>query len=848
MSSLDDPRSPAVGTLLDGKFRLVRFLAQGGMGAVYEASHEASQNERVAIKVLLDTSRSARESGAFARFIREAQVSSSLSSPHIVRVLGGGIDPELGCAYLAMEFLAGEDLENLVDRVGPLNPQVAVRLVIQASKALEVAHAAGITHRDIKPSNLFLETRNGEVTVKLCDFGIAKIHPAHDNQHLTGTGHVLGSPLYMAPEQFLRAKQVDQRADVWGLAMTLYHALAGRAALDSITSFTELIVAITTKSIPHLQDAAPWVSPGLANAVHGALLRDLDARCPEVRAFADALLEHAGGGHEVTAGMLVGLTSAQQAEVAPRTELPEVWGEAAARSKGPDPLLGRKLAGRYLLQHTLGEGGMGAVYQAITDDGAEVAVKVIHPDLLGSSPDAMRRLVREARMAMSIQSEHVVKMTEVDTDMTLGLPFISMELLRGGDLSALVRQAGALAPPAVCRLIIDACRGLAAAHALGVIHRDIKPANLFLHEPAGPHGELVVKVCDFGIAKQTSVVESEKTSTELTRTGGLLGSPLYMSPEQARNAKTVDARTDIWALAMSMYEALSGHKAWADFNSPGELVLAICTQDVRPLQDLAPWVPAPIAEVVHRALRRDLSERFASVDEMARALERHAASCPVLTRDALVALGPAQKSVVAERGPSARRSMPPAVAGDATRDTPPPPSSRAAPSRFLLLGAGAAALALVAATWAARAGLSSGGDAAASVNLPRPVIEQAPTASPTPSVKPVLVGHLTVNPPTARVSVNGENRPVSDGKVSIDGDAGASFKVHAETEQGSADVEVTMRSDGSLSPATVEVTPRRTPDIRVAGKGGGAGKPPGPASATAPSNPPPSVGAIKDGK
>jgi serine/threonine protein kinase len=836
-----------VGTLLDGKFRLVRFLAQGGMGAVYEAAHEASQNERVAIKVLLDTSRSARESGAFARFIREAQVSSSLSSPHIVKVLGGGVDPELGCAYLAMEFLAGEDLEDLVMRVGPLHPQVAVRLAIQASRALEVAHAAGITHRDIKPSNLFLETKNGEVTVKLCDFGIAKIHPAHDNQHLTGTGHVLGSPLYMSPEQLLNSKRVDQRADVWGLAMTLYHSLAGRAALESVTSFTELILAVTTKPIPHLQDAAPWVSPGLANAVHGALLREIDARCPEVRVFADALLEHAGGGYEVTAGMLVGMTEAQRAEVAPRTPLPEVWGEAAARSKGPDPLLGRKLAGRYLLLRSLGEGGMGAVYQASTDEGTEVAVKVIHPDLLGSSPDAMRRLVREARMAMSIRSEHVVKMTEVDTDMSLGLPFISMELLRGADLAALVREAGPLAPPAVCRLVIDACRGLAAAHALGVIHRDIKPANIFLHEPAGPQGELVVKVCDFGIAKQTGVGDGEKTSTELTRTGGLLGSPLYMSPEQAKNAKTVDARTDIWALAMSMYEALSGHKAWADFNSPGELVLAICTQDVRPLQDLAPWVPAPVAEVVHRALRRDLAERFASVDEMAAALEAHAAACPTLTRDALLALTAAQKRVVAERGPSARRSLPPAVAGDATRDTQPPPSTRAASSRFLLLGAAGASLAFVAATWAARAGLSSGGaDAIASVAPPRSVAEVVAPPPSSPVVKPVLAGSLGIVPPTARVSVNGQIVPVVDGKVPLDGDGGTVFKVRAETDQGAVEQEVTLRKDGSLSPATLEVIPRRGPDLRVTGKGGGPSKTP--SSATATAAPPPSVGTIKDWK
>ena len=284
--------------------------------------------------------------------------------------------------------------------------------------------------------------------------------------------------------------------------------------------------------------------------------------------------------------------------------------------------------------------------------------------------------------------------------MALGMPFIAMELLRGLDLSALVGTAGPLAPPAVCRLFLDAARGLAAAHAVGIVHRDIKPANLFLHQTGGPADAIVVKVCDFGIAKQTETTDAYgKTSTELTRTGGMLGSPLYMSPEQAKNAKTVDHRSDIWSLCMAMYEAFSGQKAWRGYNSPGELVLAICTQDVPPLQDVAPWLPATISDAVHRGLRRDPSERYQTVNEFIDTLAPLAASCPTLTLDALRSLSEAQRLVIAERSPRSRRSISPgATSVDSTRDVE-PSGVRPSPFPRLALAVGVASVLAASAGW-----------------------------------------------------------------------------------------------------------------------------------------------------
>jgi serine/threonine protein kinase len=126
----------------------------------------------------------------------------------------------------------------------------------------------------------------------------------------------------------------------------------------------------------------------------------------------------------------------------------------------------------------------------------------------------------------------------------------------GRDLSALIRSGGPLEPAPVARIFMQACRGLADAHKLGIVHRDIKPANIFLHEL--PTGEIVTKICDFGVAKKIIASDGDETATDLTRTGGVLGSPMYFSPEQSKNAKHVDHRTDIWSLAVSLYEAVSG--------------------------------------------------------------------------------------------------------------------------------------------------------------------------------------------------------------------------------------------------------------------------------------------------
>lgn len=346
-----------------------------------------------------------------------------------------------------------------------------------------------------------------------------------------------------------------------------------------------------------------------------------------------------------------GAPALQETAAAPPDTLPQgssgrSWGRTGSALNGdPGELLGQTLGGRYRLDKLLGKGGMGAVFEGLDlQEQQRRALKVV----LASErdPDGLRRFVREARASREIDSEHVVRVIDADTDAERNLPFIVMELLDGEDLDQLVKRAGPLEPAALCRFFMQACEGLAAAHAAGIIHRDIKPANLFLHRlPSGP---LVAKVCDFGVAKKTGLDTSQ--TSELTQTGGMVGSPMFMSPEQAKSAKHVDHRSDIWSLAISMYQALSGQKPWAtQSGSLGELILAICTADLAPLQDLAPWIPPGLADAVHRALLREPAERYASVDEFRAALAPFAAPPERLTSAALTSISDSVRNTVAPR-------------------------------------------------------------------------------------------------------------------------------------------------------------------------------------------------------
>ena len=280
---------------------------------------------------------------------------------------------------------------------------------------------------------------------------------------------------------------------------------------------------------------------------------------------------------------------------------------------------GSVLASKYRVERVLGLGGMGVVVAAhhLQLD-SEVAIKFLLPEAL-HNPEAVARFAREARAAVKIKSEHIARVTDVGT-LESGAPYMVMEYLRGSDLAQVLRDRGTLSLEDAADYLLQACEAIAEAHVLGIVHRDLKPANLFLVRR--PDGSPCVKVLDFGISKLTGLSGTADDHV-MTKTTAIMGSPQYMSPEQLASARDVDARTDIWALGVILFELLCGHPPFSADTLP-QLCAAILTRDPLAVRDLRPDLPAGVDELILACMQKERSARLQTVAEFAHRLAQFA--------------------------------------------------------------------------------------------------------------------------------------------------------------------------------------------------------------------------------
>ncbi|AKT36656.1 serine/threonine-protein kinase [Chondromyces crocatus] len=282
---------------------------------------------------------------------------------------------------------------------------------------------------------------------------------------------------------------------------------------------------------------------------------------------------------------------------------------------------GQVLAGKYRVERILGQGGMGVVVSAVHQQLQQrVAIKFLLP---GATHDATERFIREARAAVRLKSEHVARVSDVG-ELEGGTPYMVMEYLDGTDLSQLVRHRGALPIEEAVTYVLHGCEAIAEAHSIGIVHRDIKPANLFL--TTGADGSQTVKVLDFGISKAGQggdAVGGTEPGLSLTQTEMMLGSPLYMAPEQMRSAKSVDHRADIWSMGALLYQLVTGTVPF-NTTSLAELILMINTQDPTPPRTYRPDLPEGLEAAILSCLRRNPQERFGNMGELAQAIAPYA--------------------------------------------------------------------------------------------------------------------------------------------------------------------------------------------------------------------------------
>jgi tRNA A-37 threonylcarbamoyl transferase component Bud32 len=332
--------------------------------------------------------------------------------------------------------------------------------------------------------------------------------------------------------------------------------------------------------------------------------------------------------------------------------------------------VGTIIGGKLRVERVLGRGGMGVVVVAThLQLRQQVAVKVLRDELVTDAV-TVERFLREGQACAQLRSEHVCRVFDVGT-LESGAPYLVMELLAGDDLAAVIAQRP-LTLPETIDVVGQACQAIGEAHALGIVHRDLKPSNLFVTRR--PDGTRMIKVIDFGIAK------TQVADLQLTQTATMMGSPGYMSPEQLRSARDVDARTDVWALGVILYQCVSGQMPFPA-TTITELVAKVLSEPPQPLR-----VEPRFDAIVMRCLEKDRDRRYPNVDALVRDLR---------------ALGTSQLSSTVATGPG--------VASNATAASVAPPAPTPSPRpRTLGIAVGACVIAAIAIAVASRRGETPG--------------------------------------------------------------------------------------------------------------------------------------------
>ncbi|HVT61277.1 MAG TPA: protein kinase [Thermoanaerobaculia bacterium] len=640
-----DAEPPVIGAVVS-HYRVLELLGGGGMGEVYKAV-DLRLERLVALKFL-----SARHGGSYdlkRRFHLEARAASRLEHPNICAIYETD-ETAAGRLFIVMALCSGEPLTSKIER-GPLPLEQAVGIAAQVAAGLAAAHEKGVLHRDIKPANIMVAD---DGRAKIVDFGFARLG---DQTRHTSVGDLLGTIAYMAPEQFLE-QDPGHRADLWSLGVVLYEMVAGIppfAAADQ----RDVIQAILERQAAPLSSRRPGVPPRLERIVartlakrpadryqHAEELRADLAAVTAVTALAGQTVLHpaaSAAGDERDDWRLPTREEGPAGAVPASRQRGESGASGASVPAAPaaETALAKGLCGRtishYLIQELLGGGGMGIVYRAEDQVLARtVALKFLPPEL-SRDPDAKIRFLQEARSASALDHPYICTIHEVgETDE--GQLFLAMAYYDGETLTKRLAR-GPLPIGTALNIAQQIARGLLEAHRHGIVHRDVKPANLMI--TAGD----VVKILDFGIAKLAG-------AAGITRAGSPLGTPGYMSPEQASGGE-VDLRTDLWSLGAVLYEMVAGRRPFRGEHEQAVL-WALQNEEPEPLARLRPEAPPELERIVGRLLAKDPRQRYQDAGEVIADLQ--ARSGIERRRDSLAQL-PHTKATAASQVVVGRRQL-----------------------------------------------------------------------------------------------------------------------------------------------------------------------------------------------
>lgn len=573
----------SVGSKFRG-YTVVRSLGMGGMGAVYLV--RSANGAEYALKVMLPD---AGEAGLAwrRRFKREANFAMTVRHKNLVAVHEAGDDEETGFCYILMDYMPGGSLSERIANEGRLGIRDAVEIAIRIASVLEVAHSVGVIHRDIKPDNIMFDA---EGNPRLADLGIAKFNRG-ENTSMTMKGAMIGTPAYMSPEQMINSHEVDERADIYSLGVVLYEMLAGTRPRANSTAVELIAKAIQGESLPDIRSIRPEISIALSYVI--SLMTAVKPAQRVASAFE-----------------VVRLLCDVAADSGKNGALAKTDGNAANASLDANGLFPQGIRFRgYVVEKLIGKGAMGAVYLVKHEMlNQKYALKVLSKDVAVRQPEYVERFLREARIASQIRHPNLVAVHDVGYDETHDVYYLVMDYVSGSNLRCAIALGGVMDHHEAVGIVACVASALVAGAGLGIVHRDLKPENILLDDKGN------VKLVDLGVAKAVGA-DSLRTMANT-----VFGTPNYISPEQAIDSSSVDARADIYSLGVILFELLAGKHPYGDGEMSTALKFLLSRETIPDVSRINPKVPSKLAAIVGLMCEKNPDKRISSCAELLKML------------------------------------------------------------------------------------------------------------------------------------------------------------------------------------------------------------------------------------
>lgn len=541
-----------------GNVQITSLIAQGGMGAIFKGYHLTLDID-VAVKVISNLIASESQQ-MFDFFQSEAKILAKLRHPNIVRILDFSIEHEP--AYIIQEYVEGQSLHEYLSKLGPLDSQEAIRIMLEVALALEDAHRLGLVHRDIKPRNIMV---CHDSTIKLLDFGIAT--QVEEDANLKDK--IVGTANYIAPEQAgLVDEPVDGRADIYALGITFYELLAGKCPFSDCKGMHNLVKRATI----------------------GIDLKPLSSIDETVLSIISTMTEIKPGKRYQKISQLI-------------EALRLVY----------DPMLGLEING-YRIIRLIGRGGQGKVYLA-TNSSQQVAIKVLPIDE-AIKPEAKERFRIEGKIAKYLNHPNIVKVFDYGEAIlhingsNKTINFIIMDFISGADIENLITSKGKPNFIDGVKIVSDVLDALSYAHQQDLIHRDVKAKNVLISN----NGE--VKLTDFGLCKYNAKYNPQTSFSFATVTGkgSIFGSPHWMSPEHIKGEK-LDYRTDIYSCGVLLFY-LCTHQLPFDGDMETTIMISIISKLTPDPRSFNNEIPKELANIIMKMMAKDRDHRFTSCAEV----------------------------------------------------------------------------------------------------------------------------------------------------------------------------------------------------------------------------------------